>query len=228
MKKLTLLPVLVILFMSCTKSDQPQPVVDQARKNAFRLEGLTNAPAPVTGYTLYTIPQGGHYCDKSTIKSVSTQEMKFNAIFDASAIYTSVTPINQYDVNKLWGFSEGLSNQYNSCRIGWSWNDGAIGGVNQIGTTALRLSAYAYVQGVRNIKEIAVVPLNTPIWCSIKPSGASYICTVSYTVSGVTNKFSATVPRGTTATTASGYQQFPYFGGNETAPHPVYIFIQSL
>jgi hypothetical protein len=50
-----------------------------------------------------------------------------------------VIPENQYDINKLWGFSEGINNQYNSARIGWSWNN-----------DALRLYGYVYAKGVRH------------------------------------------------------------------------------
>jgi hypothetical protein len=217
----------VLLIAACQKSELPHPpqnVVNE--KNRFRMEGIANAPAPIAGYTLYTIATGAHYCDKSTLKSVSTSEMKFYAQFDASAIYTSVTPVNQYDINKLWGFSEGINNQYNSCRIGWGYNDGNVAGVNLIGTPALRLYAYSYALGVRYSKEIAVVPLNIPVYCSIKLSGNLYTCTVQYTENNVVKTYSATVNRGATATKASGYQQYPYFGGDEVAPHPIYINIK--
>ena len=184
---------------------------------------IITSPVLQTGYTLHTIKKGTHNSDKSTLKSVKTSEMKFYAYFDGSAEYTTVDPMNQYDINKLWGFSEGFNNQYNSCRIGWSYNDGYYNGVvSQLGTKALRLSAYSYAKGVRYAKEICIIPMNTPVYCRIKLSGSSYLCYV--TVNGIT--YSATVPRGSTTTTASGYQQYPYFGGDELAPQNIFIQIK--
>ncbi len=135
--------------------------------------------------------------------------MNFAVKFDNSAIYQTTLPDNQYDINKLWGFSEGFDHQYNSARIGWGWSDGA-----------LRLYAYSYNRGVRQSQEISIVPIGSEINCSIKLSGSTYL----FTVNGVT----VTQPRGTSNSTASGYQLYPYFGGDETAPHTITILLRSL
>ncbi|MEI6947376.1 hypothetical protein V9K67_09310 [Paraflavisolibacter sp. H34] len=167
------------------------------------------APAVATGYTLYTIKAGQHYCDKNSFKPVTLAEQKFSVRFDSSGIYKTIDPVNQYDINKLYGFSEGLNHEYNSARIGWSWTNGAM-----------RLYAYSYKNSVRQSKEITAVPLNQEIACSIKVSGYNYI----FTVNGV----SVTLSRAKNTATASGYQLFPYFGGDEAAPHDVFIQIKSL
>ena len=166
------------------------------------------APKP-TSYTSFTIRQGQHYCDQNSLKSVRTSEMKFMVKFDNSSIYQTMIPENQYDINKLWGFSEGFSNQYNSARIGWSWNN-----------DALRLYGYVYANGVRHYQEITSVTIGADITCSIKPAGNTYL----FSVNGV----SVSLPRGPSTSQASGYQQYPYFGGNETAPHLITIMIRSL
>ena len=36
------------------------------------------------------------------------------------------------------------------------------------------------------------------------------------------------LPRERTSLTTTGYQLYPYFGGDETAPHPISIDIQPL
>ena len=51
------------------------------------------------GFRIYTIKAGKHK-SRSKIKITRTDELKFQAIFDSSAIYTSADPINQYDINK--------------------------------------------------------------------------------------------------------------------------------
>ncbi|HKB45514.1 MAG TPA: hypothetical protein VKC90_14035 [Chitinophagaceae bacterium] len=198
----------LISLMACTKQKQ----LNDSRSTTIKIDEQITAkggPPKQTTYTTYTIRQGQHYCDQSGIKSVRTSEMKFIAKFDNSAIYQTIDPQNQYDVNKLWGFSEGIDNQYNSARIGWSWNN-----------DTLRLYAYVHVNGVMQFQEITPVALDTDINCSIKVSGNSYIFTV--------NSNTVTMPRGLSTTQASGYQQYPYFGGDETAPHLITILIKSL
>src|SRR5678810_608450 len=95
----------------------------------------SNSPKLIS-YNNFTIRQGQHYCDQNGLKSVRTSEMRFIVKFDKSAIYQTVVPENQYDINKLWGFTEGINNQYNSARIGWSWNN-----------NALRLYGYVHANG---------------------------------------------------------------------------------
>jgi hypothetical protein len=182
----------------CTKDDSIIPANDTSRPGST-----------VSTYTTYLIRQGQHYCDQSSLKSVSTSDMKFMVIFDSSAIYQSVNPVNQYDINKLYGFSEGFDNQYNSARIGWRWSD-----------NALRLFGYVYKLGIRYSQEITTIPFKTEISCSIKLSGSNYIITAK----GV----SVTLPRGLSTSTASGFQQYPYFGGDEVAPHNISIKIKNI
>ncbi|TAL43325.1 MAG: hypothetical protein EPN92_10330 [Chitinophagaceae bacterium] len=193
-------------LMACSKQ------VDKQVDNKTVVEEYATAkggPPKPSVYSTYTIQQGQHYCDQSSIKSVRTSEMKFMAKFDNSAIYQTILPENQYDINKLWGFSEGINNQYNSARIGWSWNN-----------DALRLYGYVYANGVRYYQEITQVDIGADISCSIKVSGNTYIFTV--------NSSAITLPRGPSSSQASGYQQYPYFGGDETAPHLITILIKSL
>jgi len=180
------------------------------RKSGVKEEATAKGSAPKsTTYTRFTIRKGQHYCDQNSLKSVKTAEMKFMVKFDNSAIYQTAIPENQYDINKLWGFTEGINNQYNSARIGWSWNQ-----------DALRLYGYVHANGVRHYQEITTVAVGTDITCSIKLAGKTYL----FTVNGV----SIRLPRGLSTEQASGFQQYPYFGGDETAPHLITIMIKSL
>jgi hypothetical protein len=194
------------LLLACTKQiNRPEPTLVEEERTAPG----GGRPPKTTKYTVYTIRQGQHYCDQNSIKAVTTSEMKFMAKFDNSAIYQTILPENQYDINKLWGFSEGFDNQYNSARIGWSWNEGA-----------LRLYAYSYNRGARQYQEITPVTIGAEISCSIKIWGDAYI----FTVNGVV----VTQPRGLSTAQASGFQQYPYFGGDETAPHTISIQLKNL
>ena len=204
MRKLPHFLILTCYLISCTKQIKPS--------DEFTLqEGQTAARVSTTKtlFTKYTIRAGQHYCDQNTIKSVRTSEMKFIARFDNTAIYQTIDPLNQYDINKLWGFSEGFNNQYNSARIGWGYSNGAI-----------RLYGYVYRRGVRHYSEIITVFPGQEVYCSIRISGSNYIISA--------NGVSVTLPRGTTASTANGFQQYPYFGGDEVAPQNISIFIKSV
>jgi len=197
--------IALVLFASCTKDSLSEPKVssmpDRDLSTGIKAEELT--------YTTYFIPAGSHYCTTSTIKPVNTSEMKFAVKFDSSAIYTTIDPLNQSDINKLYGFSEGFNNQYNSARFGWSWYN-----------KRLNIFAYVYKKGVRAQKKITSVAIGKEHTFSIKVSGSSYI----FTINGIT----ATLGRGLSTATASGYQQYPYFGGDEVAPHNVTILIRNL
>ena len=189
----------VLFFIGCTKT------IDRVDDSPL-LKEIENKPAQ---YLTFTIQKGAHYCDQNPVKNITTSEMKFMVKFDSSAIYQTELPENQYAINKLWGFSEGTNNHFNSARIGWSWTE-----------NALRLYGYAYVSGQMHYQEITSVSIGAEISCSIKPGEETYL----FTANGV----SVSLPRGTSGSQVSGYQQYPYFGGNETAPHLITILIKSL
>ena len=215
MRNLIFIVVAMLLF-SCTKQGIRS---DETNKSASAK--TANSPSQVqreaaTTFRKFTIQKGAHYCDQNTLSHVSGATMSFVAKFDSTAIYPAViTDYNHaYDVNKLWGFSEGFSNQYNSARIGWRWLNGQ-----------LQLFAYVYVKGTLLRDPISYDPpfiksvqIGSEVNCSIAVSGSKYI----FTVDGVTVQ----TTRGTTTSTYSGYQQYPYFGGTLTAPHLINIYIK--
>ena len=205
MKNFRAYVALACLFVACKKEFKTEMNTGEVNTVAARAKPVKST----SQYTEYRIRAGQHYCDQNTIKSIRTTEMKFMARFDHTAQYQTIDPVNQYDINKLYGFSEGIDHQYNSARIGWAWNDGA-----------LRLYAYAYINGVMESSEITTVAIGAENACSIKVSGSQYIFTV--------NGISKTLPRAKATLSASGYQLYPYFGGDETAPHDIYIFIKNL
>ncbi len=165
---------------------------------------------PNNQYVDYLIAKGGHSSDKNSYKPVTTSEMKFIVKFDNSAIYQTIIPLNQLDVNKLYGFSDNNQDHHiHSARIGWRWYN------NQ-----LELMGYVYNNGTFNYKFLTAVPLNQEITCSIKVQGQSYILTA--------NGVSISMVRGATTEQGVGYQLYPYFGGDEVAPHDIKIQIKNL
>lgn len=207
MKNLILF-LFLLSSISCSKqidSNHPVTAVDQSVQRV--------GPQPTT-FTKYTIQQGAHYCDQNTVKKVSGSSMNFIAKFDNTAIYILSDPNEATDINKLYGFSEGFDNHYNSARIGWRY-------LNE----QLELFAYVYVNGTLlrdpvtyDPPFIKTVDINQEINCSIAVSGNSYI----FKVDGIEVK----TQRGPSTMKFNGYQQYPYFGGTLPAPHLMNFYIK--
>jgi hypothetical protein len=198
MKNIICLSGLLFLLFSCKKEDAT------TLKKPHGGGGTTT-----TQFTKYTIYKGQNYADINRYVSTSYSELKFIAKFDSSAIYANVNPDNQLDINKLYGFSDNnsLSHQQYSARFGWRWSD-----------NALRLFGYVYNNGVRASKELGTVAIGSEINCSIKVNPKSYV----FTLNGVVDS----LPRTSTTVKANGYKLYPYFGGDEPAPHTIYIWIK--
>ncbi len=187
----------LLLFASCNKT------IDSVIDHGFN--------APKKGELVeYTIPQGQHYATQNAYQAVEYDELKFTVKFDSSAVYQTTDPVNQEDINKLYGFSDNnADHQQFSARFGWNW-----------ARNALRLYAYIYNNGERASQEITSIQIGNDYTCSIKVSTDHYIFSV--------NNSTIEMPRSSTTAEAVGYKLFPYFGGDETAPHEIDIWIKEL
>jgi hypothetical protein len=179
------------------------------RTEAAEIKVAAAALPNVTGYTLYTIKKGQHDASPRPFKTVSITEQKFSVVFDSSCIYTSTTPSNQADINKLYGFSDnnGLHQSY-SARWGWRWYN-----------NKLSLQAYVYNKGSWTYADVGTIAIGTIHTCSIKVQKGSYLFTLNNTIK-------VTMPRAATTTKGTGYQLYPYFGGDEVAKKDVKIWIK--
>ena len=162
------------------------------------------------GFINYTIKKGNHFCEGNDYKAVETTEMKFVVKFDSTAIYQTISAQNQFDINKLFGFADNDKDHHQfSARFGWRWSD-----------NALRLFAYVYNDGIVISKELTSVAIGAETVCTIKITGAEYLFTV--------NDMQYKVLRTSTTEKAKGYQLYPYFGGDEVAPHEINVFIKKV
>lgn len=159
-------------------------------------------------FNQYTIRKGQQFCEQTSYRPVDISEMKFIVRFDSTAIYQSAMAENQFDINKLYGFADnGKDHHQYSARFGWRWSN-----------KALRLFAYVYNDGLVTSKELSTVAIGASVNCSIRVVDSLYI----FTVDNITDQ----IPRHSTTKTGKGYQLFPYFGGDEVAPHDINIFIR--
>jgi len=189
---------IVILQLSCSKSSTP--TIPQV-----------NPPSFIT----YTIPQGAHYAtgyDSTHFEVITALHQHFKAIFDSSAIYSTVDNNDQQDVNKLFGFSDNQASHHAfSARVGWSWSN-----------NALKLFGYTYNDSIRAIQQLAIVPIGQEVDCNIGIDTLRKL--YLFTVNGTTTS----MPRTAKTTSIIGYKLYPYFGGNEVAPHKVTIKVEEL
>ena len=173
-------------------------------------EWLGNSPSFGDDFITYTIKAGNNEVEHNTTTLFTSTSIRFQAIFDSSAIYQTGAPENQPDINKLIGFSDCSSHhQTNSARFGWNWYN-----------NALRIYAYDYVDGQRQAKELGTVKLGTTNSFKIATSGNTYIFTL--------NDKEEVMPRQCSGGVGVSYKLLPYFGGNEIAPHDVSIKIRFL
>ena len=173
----------------------------------------TITPTPIVPFITYTIPKGAHYAlgyDSAHVVLIQANHLHFTAIFDSSAIYKSLNNGNQLDVNKLYGFSDNLSSHHLfSARVGWSWYK-----------DSLRLYGYTYNDSIRSIKELTTVTIGQQIDCNIgiDTLQKQYLFTI--------NGYTTNMPRTSKTPLIQGYKLYPYFGGDEVAPHAVNIQVR--
>ncbi|MBC7486884.1 MAG: hypothetical protein H7282_09050 [Cytophagaceae bacterium] len=167
------------------------------------------SPPPFNGKK-YTIVAGAHQTTDPIVFKTTT-ELKFKAKFDSSAIYTTIDPANQDDTNKLLGLSDcNTLHQSNSARFGWRWFN------NQ-----LEIMAYCYIDELKpEPVRVAVVELNTVNTYNIAFKSDRYIFTVNGTHKVEVLK--------NCDYTGVRYKLYPYFGGDETAPHEIRIWVEEL
>jgi hypothetical protein len=156
-------------------------------------------------YQTYVIEKGSHQSDHEIGEIINDSILHFNVVFDSSAVYQEIEEENAKDVNKLFGMSDcGMMHHMNSARIGWRWFKGN-----------LELFAYAYSNGKREITKIGSFNINTELKCTIICTKGKYI----FEVNGekTETKRSCNIDE--------HYLLYPYFGGDETAPHRIKIKI---
>jgi hypothetical protein len=196
---LIILSIVVFALTSCAKK------IDNIT-NAASKSSLSN-----TGdYVQFIIPKGDQYSNENIYTVTKYQRLTFLAKFDSTAIYKCIVPSNQTDINKLFGFSDNNAHHHEySARFGWRWSD-----------NALRLFGYIYNKSVMSFKELGTVAIGAENACSITVTDNQYVFTL--------NGRETSMPRESKTTTAEGYKLYPYFGGDELAPHPISILIKEL
>jgi len=166
--------------------------------------------ARTPNFVEYNIRKGSHFSSGNSFTQLHQKELRFQVIFDSSAIYKNIRPDNQYDINKLYGFSDcSTLHHENSARFGWRWNGKSV-----------ELHAYCYLDSIRYDRLLDTVSIGRTTELAIKLLPWQYGFEI--------NKETRFVPRHCSSTIIEGYRLYPYFGGDETAPHDINIRIKEL
>lgn len=180
------------------------------QKELVRLQSSSEKKVSGQSFIQYKIYKGKQYCDRNIYVPLNISRLAFKVKFDSSAIYKTQKAQNQGDINKLFGFSDNNTMHHDfSARFGWRWSN-----------DSLRLFAYVYNRAVMTFKELGTVDIGKENDCAISVSGNEYI----FELNGVETK----MPRESTTVNAEGYQLYPYFGGDESAPHDISIWIEKM
>lgn len=167
----------------------------------------------------YWIPKGEHYStpigNKLFVENRSGEEWEWEVLFDSSCLYTSADLLdssNIGDVNKLVGFSDcGLNHSQNSFRIGWR---------PSLYSDSLELLSYVRRDGTFTFTPITTIRTNELIFIYLTFSDTTYICCI--------NGICDTTERVCSDWVGRKRALFPYFGGDETSPHDMRMWIKDL
>ncbi|MEK6879299.1 MAG: hypothetical protein AABY22_06810 [Nanoarchaeota archaeon] len=162
----------------------------------------------------FTIEEGDHRSGIYFAPALNNKsEHNIEFMFDSDC-YFPLREVDDYDINKLFGFSFGLHHR-DSIRLGWrpSKNENKID-----------IYYYCYNNGVRSfdfICEVDCFRYNTAkIVCDYKSNTFEISITKPYKHTIQLGKIKFIYPK-----FKIGYYLFPYFGGNKTAPCSMNIFI---
>jgi len=169
------------------------------------------------GYRVYTIDRGNHYSDGPIDKLFGNNNRaiswEWEVIFEPSCIYSESDLFNRsnyLDVNKLIGFSDcdRHHSQY-SCRIGWRASGDSI-------------ELLIYKRDDNNIafKSLKKVYSDQLVNVTLNFKDTTYISCID----GICD----TLVRPCPDWSGRKYSLFPFFGGQETAPHKMKILIKEI
>ena len=161
------------------------------------------------GFRVYTIPEGEH-SSGTFVNHPDNSRIVFKFLLDESAIYESIIPENQHDVNKIYGFSDfGKIHQKYSIRLGWRYINGEV-----------ELCWLRHEDGKHSSGRIRNIEINEVYSAILNITTFYYEIVIDNDTTLVRRR-----PKGNWGLVRR-YYLYPYFGGNEFAPHDIEIRIK--
>ena len=177
---------------------------------------LSSIPRAASGWPFpYIIFKGFHYSLGSFPALFSGTSMKMSFRFSNNANYTSVDPVNQYDINKLFGFTDcnNIDAQQNSARFGWRWN-------NRVTPGEIEILGYVDYKYVHYWEPLGSTYPGEESVGEIRLENGSYSFYYKNQVKVMTRYCSASKMQ--------GLRLYPYFGGDEAAPHLITVWLRRI
>lgn len=167
----------------------------------------------------YLIKKGNHYSNgRLNFGLTFKKKISFRAKFDSSCLYGALGNNDEYDINKLFGFSTTWFHHKQSGRVGWRCIDGKN----------IQLLTYSYNKGKSEISEhdiLGIVEPDEMFYCTIEDTEKEYVYTFK-------RGFDNEVVRKTDVKQKDWflfhYKLFFYFGGNQPAPHDMIVYLDEI
>jgi len=159
---------------------------------------------------VFLIKRNNHFSNQNLHKILNClnfeKGISYSVRFDDSCVY-QLQEGEQDDINKLFGYSLGFDHHQNSARFGWFYKEGKI-----------HLFSYVYDLGERKYDFLCKIELNKSYSLSIfafRDYWEFDVCSSERinSIFQVRRKSRFRV----------GYKLWPYFGGNNPAPHDIKI-----
>ncbi len=161
----------------------------------------------------YTIKKGNHFASLRWLRwpFFFGNTMQRSVIFNESCKY-DLQNSDQQDWNKLFGFSIGFNHMRNSARFAYRWN---------VEKQVIEIAYFYHENGEQNFGIFTNITLNSRIILSVYKMKAGCLTQIFFRIYGDKQyTFSSQIPY-----KKYGYKLYPYFGGNQAAPHDIKISI---
>ena len=161
----------------------------------------------------YTIKKGRHRHSRwFSFRFFTRKSTTFQFAFSRKCLY-SIKGNDEFDLNKMAGFSDSWNHHKSSARLGWRCLDGKT----------IELHTYTYNKGVREKeRHLLTVKPEEICSCEIEDLGDKWKFTVcNYTSASLAGE---EIPK-TKNKWPINYRLYPYFGGNIPAPLTMHIWL---
>ncbi|BDD12160.1 hypothetical protein FUAX_45920 (plasmid) [Fulvitalea axinellae] len=157
----------------------------------------------------HKIKAGDHFSGLG-VEQVSANTLAYKVRFDSTVVY-DLGNVNQDDINKLFGFSGSFRHhQQESARFGWRWN---------LQKEQVEIFAYMYINGNRISYLMGEADVNEVNEYRI------HLTKNGYHLKFKGNHKFYKAPAGVVQ---FRYKLFPYFGGDQPAPHDMTIHMKRI
>lgn len=161
---------------------------------------------------IYRIKKGKH--DGTFLPRFTCKErLAYDVTFPFSCKYETRQSKNAKDINKLFGFTDGLRHVHqSSARFGWLYNNEK---------EVIELYYYCYVDGKRLSRSFGAVKINERVNLELIRTKNNY----RFFMNG---KFVAAILKEKSTSPLISVKLLPYFGGDEKAPHDIFIYMNQI